>query len=211
MLPMEVRQLVTGSSVIHECALLHFVSEFIDYVALVGKHRSDVIFFFLSTDEENLVLALDRSEFLGQNIGVSDRNFNSGLGVQLVDEQTFMFLVVVVQPWLDTRQNVVRLERDYVVEETSELVNLRFHLDLWSGIDLHGVDMRVDHILELVVPLLKVVDKMLLLENLKVALGGIEDLQFFDIRLNFLLELRKFVQSLVGKVLRRRLIVLDTL
>ena len=71
--------------------------------------------------------------------------------------------------------------------------------------------MRVDYILELVVPLFKVEYKMLLLKDLEVTFGGIEDLKFLDILLNFLLELREFIQSLVGEVLRRRLIVLDTL
>lgn len=53
--------------------------------------------------------------------------------------------------------------------------------------------MRVDHILELVIPLLKVEDKMLLFKNSKVTLGFIEGFQFFYIRLNFLLELGEFV------------------
>ena len=69
-------------------------------------------------------MSLDRSEFLGQDIGVSYGDLDSGLSVKLVNEKRLLLFVVVVKTWLDRREDIIRLERDHIVQEASELVNL---------------------------------------------------------------------------------------
>jgi len=119
---MQVRQLMARSSVVHKCALLDLVGQLINHVALVGEHGPNIIFLLLSTYEKNLVLTLNGSEFLGQNFSVSDRNFYCCLGVQLMNEQTFLLLVVVVQARFDRSKDVIWLERNHIMEETSKFV-----------------------------------------------------------------------------------------
>lgn len=89
-------QLMTRSLVVHEGPLLNLVGLLIDDVALIGKDGSNVIFFLLATDKENLVLGLNRCKFLRQNIRISDRNLNGSLGVELVDQKGPVLLIVIM-------------------------------------------------------------------------------------------------------------------
>ena len=41
-----------------------------------------------------------------------------------MDEERLLLFVIVVKTWLDRREDIVRLERDHIVQEASELVNL---------------------------------------------------------------------------------------
>lgn len=54
----------------HEGSLLDLVSLFVDDVALVGEHRTNIVLFLLTTNEEDLILSLNRSELLWEDIGV---------------------------------------------------------------------------------------------------------------------------------------------
>lgn len=91
-----MRELVPGAGIVHKCSFLDFVRALVDHVALIRKHRSDVVLLLLSSDEENLVLGLDGSELLRQDIVVPYCDFDCGLSVQLMNEQRFLFLVIVV-------------------------------------------------------------------------------------------------------------------
>ena len=68
-------------------------------------------------------MGLDRSEFLRKDISISNWDLGSSLGVELMDEKGFLFLVVIVESWLDGGQNIVWLEANHVVKEPSELVD----------------------------------------------------------------------------------------
>ena len=83
-----------------------------------------------------------------------------------MDEQTFLLFIVVVQARFDGRKNVIWLEGNHVMEETSEFVYFWLNLNLWSGIYLHCINVRVDHIFELVISLIEVEYVMLLLKDL---------------------------------------------
>ena len=110
-----------------------------------------------------------------------------------MDEQTFMFFIVVVQSWLDTGQNVIGLKTNNVVQESPKFVYLRFHFDLRSGVHLHRINVRVDHVFELIIPLIEVQDKMFLLQNLQEIFLFVHVFQFLNILLDFFLELRKLI------------------
>lgn len=89
------------SRMIHGCSSLNFVLIFVDKVALVGEDRADVILFLLSTNEEYLILSLDGSKFLGENLSISNQDIDSGLGFEMVDEQLLLLLCIVMESWLD--------------------------------------------------------------------------------------------------------------
>lgn len=77
----KMSELMARSCVVHESSFFYFVCQFIDNVALVWEHASNVVFFLLSTDEKDFVLTLDRCEFLWQNFSVSDWNFDCCLSI----------------------------------------------------------------------------------------------------------------------------------
>ena len=103
------------SRIIHKSPLFDSVSLLIDNVTFIWKNWSDVIFFFLTTNEENFILSLNRSEFLRENVRISDRNFDGSLGVQLVDEKTFLLFIVVMQPRFDTGQNIIWFKTNHIM------------------------------------------------------------------------------------------------
>jgi hypothetical protein len=45
-------------------------------------------------------------------------------------------LIKVVQPWSHWCQDIVRFEANHIMQETSELVNLTFDLNVWSRVFL---------------------------------------------------------------------------
>jgi hypothetical protein len=61
---------------------------------------------------------------LRQNVGVADWNLRRRLRVQLVDVQRFLVFVIVVESGFNTGEDVVGLETDHVVQESTEFVNL---------------------------------------------------------------------------------------
>lgn len=56
--------------------------------------------------------------------------------------------VKVVEPWLCSSQDVVRLEADHIMQESSELVNFALHLDVGPRIFLEERGVLVDFSLE---------------------------------------------------------------
>ena len=116
-------QLMTRSRNVHESSLLDLICLLIDDVTLVAEDASNFILLFLTSDEKDFVLRLDRGKFLRQDVCVPDRDLDCGLGVQLMDEQGLLLFVVVVEARLDRCQDVVGLERDHVMQEASELVH----------------------------------------------------------------------------------------
>ena len=72
---------MTRASIVHKSSFLNLISTLINHIALIRKYRSNVIFLFLSSDEENFILSLDRCEFLWQYIMVSNCDLNSSLSI----------------------------------------------------------------------------------------------------------------------------------
>lgn len=54
-----------------------------------------------------------------------------------MDEQLLLLLGIVVKSWLDGSHDVVRFKTHDIVQETAELVSLRFNLDLRASISAH--------------------------------------------------------------------------
>lgn len=57
---MQVSQLVARASIFHVCALNYLVGLFINDICLVLVHTFDVVLSLLTTDDEDLILSLDR-------------------------------------------------------------------------------------------------------------------------------------------------------
>lgn len=91
-----------------------------------------------------------------------------------MNEQTFLLLIVVMKSRFDAGQNVIWLKWNHIVEKSSKFVYFRFDLNLWSSINLHGINMWVNYVLKLVISLLKIENKMLLLQHLKIIFSLIE-------------------------------------
>ena len=89
-------ELMARASIIHEGALLNLIGTFVDDVTFVGENRPYVIFLFLSTNEKDFVLCVNRRKLLGQYSMVSDRDLHRRLSIQLMYEQTLLFLIVIV-------------------------------------------------------------------------------------------------------------------
>ena len=117
------------ASIVHKSSFLDFISTLIDHIALIRKYRSNVIFLFLSSDEENFILGLDGCEFLWQYVMVSNCDLDSSLGIQLMNEQTFLLLVVIMESRFDACQNIVGFKTYHIVQETAEFINFTFHFD----------------------------------------------------------------------------------
>ena len=77
----EMSELMTRSCVVHKRSFFYLICKFIDNVALVWEHASDIVLLLFSTDEKDFVLTLDRCEFLWQNFSVSDWNFDCCLSI----------------------------------------------------------------------------------------------------------------------------------
>ena len=128
-----------------------------------------------------------------------------------MNEQTFLFLVVVVETRFDACQNIVWLKTYHVVQESAEFINFAFHFDQGSSIFLNEIDVRVDLVLEVFILHVKLIDHMLLLQYLEEFLAIIECIEIFNPVINISLEAFKFIKSLISKVLWGWSVVLDAL
>ena len=53
----------------------------------------------------------------------------------------FCFLIIIVKSWAGRSKYVIRLEADHVLKETSKLINLTLHLNIWARILLEKAIM----------------------------------------------------------------------
>ena len=208
---MQVSKLMPRSCVDHKGSLLNLIGLLVDNVALVREHRSDVVFLFLSSNEENFVLSLNRCELLWKDLSISYLNLGCCLCIQLMNEQCLLLLIVIVQSWLDRCQNIVRLKANNIVQKASELVDLRFHLNHWPSIFIDKADMIFDFCLKINCFVSHLVNEVLLLQYLQKLLSVVELLQILDSLRNVRLELFELVQGLICEILWRWLVVLHTL
>ena len=68
---MQVGKLVATAPVLHQSTALSLVSLFVDDEAVVGNDSSDLVFLFLATDAEHLVVDLNANEVLWQDVCVA--------------------------------------------------------------------------------------------------------------------------------------------
>lgn len=108
--PVKMSQLMSRPRSIHRSFLFYAICFFIYYISVIWKYESYIIFFLFTSYKKYLVLSLNWSEFLRQQIRISDRNFNSGLSVKLMNEKRFLFLVIIVHPGFNCGQNIIWLK-----------------------------------------------------------------------------------------------------
>lgn len=77
---------------------------------------------------------LDRSEVFGQDFGVSESDLGRGLGRKLMDHQLSVCIVVVVKTRFVLTEDKIWLEADYIMKESSKLVNLASNNDVWARV-----------------------------------------------------------------------------
>lgn len=65
----------------------------------------------------------------------------------------------------NTRQNIIGLETDNIVQKSSELVNLGFDVDLRSGIELNKINVTIYFVFEALIGLFECRNKVFLLED----------------------------------------------
>jgi hypothetical protein len=184
----EVCELMARASIVHESALLDLVGAFVDHVAFVGENRPDIIFFFLSADKEYFVLRLNRCKLLRQYIMVSDRDLHRRLCIQLMYEQTLLFLVVIVQPWFYRSKDVVWLKANNVMQESSEFVYFALNLDEGTRILLDKVDVRHNFVLKVFILHVEIIDHVLLLKDLQELLTVVEVIKIRNSGVNIFLK-----------------------
>ena len=119
----QVGELVATATVLHYSSSLSLVSLFIDDEAIVGNDSTNLVFFFLTSNAEHLVVDLDADEVSWKDVCVAKANLRCRLRRQIVDHQLVGRIVVIVQTRFVLRKDEVRLEADHIVQKTAELVN----------------------------------------------------------------------------------------
>lgn len=88
--------------------------------------------------------------------------------------QLLGLFIEVVKSGTTWSENVVRLEADYIMKESSELVNLTLHLDVWSRVFLEEGVVLMDLHFQLAQLYAELFYYLLLLQNVKkLALGQV--------------------------------------
>ncbi len=77
---------------------------------------------------------LDRSEVFGQDFRVSESDLGRGLRRQLVDHQLSVGIIVVVKTRFVLTEDEIWLKADYIMKESSKLVNLASNNDVWARV-----------------------------------------------------------------------------
>ena len=137
-------QLVTRSSILHVCSTLNIIRGFVDNKAVSSHDCPDIVFFFLTSDTENLVLNLDWAEIFGQDFWVVKFDSGGSLWVKLMDQKLIVIIIVIMQARFVLLQDKVWFKWNNIMEETSELIQLWANLDLWSRVFLKVLFMFSD-------------------------------------------------------------------
>lgn len=151
------------SWMVHEWSFFYSVSLLINNITLIRKHWSNIIFFLLSSNEEDFVLSLDWGKLVWQNISISNWDFNCALSIKLMNEKRFLFFIVIVKSWFDACKDIIWFKTDDIVEEASEFINFTFYFNSWSCILLDKINVLTNFRFEFRVFTLKLWNKMLLL------------------------------------------------
>lgn len=175
---MKVSQLMSTPWMIHKGLLLNFVCLLIDNIAFIRKHRSNVVFFLLSTNEENFILSLNRCKLIWKDVRISNSDLDCALGIKLMNKERFLFFIVIMQSWFNTSKNIIWLEADYIMQEPSKFVYFAFDLNNWSGIFLDEVNVLTNFRFKFGVFRLEFLNKVLLLKDFEILLALIVILQF---------------------------------
>jgi hypothetical protein len=146
--------------------LNYLVGLLINDICLVGVHTFDVVLSLLTTDDEDLILSLDRGGLRWEFVPVSKLNALCRLTGQLMNVKLLGVFIEIVQPWPAWRQDIVRLEADHVVEEAAEFVNLALDLDVGSRVLLEEGVVLIDLHLKLIELVLVVFNCLFLLQDL---------------------------------------------
>lgn len=74
---------------------------------------------------------------LGQSFNVTDANFGCVLGYKIVYQNLILIFVKVMQSRFFGMEDKIGLERQYVLQESSELINLAADFNIRSRIIMH--------------------------------------------------------------------------
>ena len=96
------------------------------------------------------------------------------------------------------------------MQETSELIRLRPHLNSWSSIFVYVVDVVADFRLEVLHIGLQIRNQVLLLQHLQVLLLSVQSHLRLDSGVYAALEVRQLIQGCRNKIFLRRLVFLHT-
>ena len=96
-LAVQVSQLMARSRILHCCTRNHFICLFIYHIGLSGIDALDLIFTLLTTDDENLILCLNRRELLRKSISVAQLNALSGLTGKFMNIKFLSFFIKIVK------------------------------------------------------------------------------------------------------------------
>ena len=130
----EMSKLMARTTIVHISASFSFIGFFVDGKTISSDHCADFILLLLTSDTEYLVVNLDRYEIFGKDIGITQGNLLSRLRDEFVDHHLTVCSVIIVETRFVLTQNKIRLEADYVMEETSELVDFRANNDVGSSV-----------------------------------------------------------------------------
>ena len=123
------------------------------------------------------------------------------MSVQIVNEEALLLLRIVVKPGLDTRQDVIWLKADDIVQEASELVRLGFYLNSRPSILAHKFDVRMHLRFKILHSPLNFVDQMLLFEDVKILLALVQPCLRLNAVVDVLLEVFHLIKRACGEVL----------
>jgi hypothetical protein len=112
----------------------------------------------------------------------------------------------VVDPRNSGRKDVIWIKRDHVLQESSELVHFRFHLDVGSGILLEEVGVVGDFGLNKVDFLFEDLENLFFAEDIDEVAGSVVFFDLGDGGSDFGLKLVEVAEGVVGEVLRWRFV-----
>ena len=130
----EMSKLMARTTIVHISASFSFIGFFVDGKTISCDHCADFILLLLTSDTEYLVVNLDRYEIFGKDLGIAQGDLLCRLRDEFVDHHLTVCSVIIVETRFVLTQNKIRLEADYVMEETSELVDFRANNDVGSSV-----------------------------------------------------------------------------
>lgn len=165
---------------------------------------------YLTADEEQLILSLDRRKVFRDMVKTLYDDFVRCLWAEIMDAYCVLSLVIVMDSWFFWWHYVVRFKRDHIRQETSELISLTFYVDLWLCVVLHHSSLAFQLAAQFSRYVLVVADLILLVQNVDVACWLIQLFESCKLALNLSNKRLKASDHLLRKLVRGRLVLLYT-
>ena len=121
--PLQVRQLMTRSSIFHASSAFNLQRLFVENEAVVSKHVPNLVLLLFAANNEHLVQHQDGVEVARQNTGIRYLHALWSLLGQVVEVHRGCVLIVVVQSWARLWKDEVWFEGDHIWQERPKFID----------------------------------------------------------------------------------------